>query len=132
MFESLVANHTLKETLAVMINSQRLSHALLLQGEAGTGKRTLAKLIAQAVLCQGEGSRPCGICSACYKVLKGIHPDVITVGEEAVRPASFHIDAIRQLRQQVFVAPNEGCKKIYIRQNAQNMTLQAQNALMKI
>ena len=132
MFESLVANHTLKETLAVMINSQRLSHALLLQGEAGTGKRTLAKLIAQAVLCQGEGPRPCGKCSACYKVLKGIHPDVITVGEEAVRPASFHIDAIRQLRQQVFVAPNEGCKKIYILLNAQNMTLQAQNALLKI
>lgn len=132
MFESLVANHMLKETLAGMINSQRLSHSLLLQGEAGTGKRTLAGLIAQAVLCQGTGERPCGICSACYKVQKGIHPDVITVGAEALRPQSFHIGVVRELRSQAFVAPNEGCKKIYILQNAQNMTVQAQNALLKI
>lgn len=132
MFESLVANHMLKETLAGMINSQRLSHSLLLQGEAGTGKRTLAGLIAQAVLCQGTEERPCGICSACYKVQKGIHPDVITVGAEALRPQSFHIGVVRELRSQAFVAPNEGCKKIYILQNAQNMTVQAQNALLKI
>lgn len=132
MFESLVANHTVKETLAVMINSQRLSHSVLIQGESGTGKRTLARLIAQAVLCQGKGERPCGVCSACYKISKGIHPDVITVGADALRPQSFHIGAVRELRQQVFVAPNESNRKIYILQNCQNMTVQSQNAMLKI
>ena len=132
MFEALVANHMLKETLAGMINRQRLSHSILLQGEAGTGKRTLAGMIAQAVMCEGEGKRPCGTCSACYKVQKGIHPDVITVGADSLRPQSFHIGAVREMRTQVFVAPNEGKRKIYILHNAQNMTVQAQNALLKI
>ncbi len=132
MFESLAANRTLKDTLAVMINGQRLSHAILLQGEPGTGKRTLARLIAQAVLCQGKEPRPCGVCTSCYKAEKGIHPDIIELGAEAVKPMSFHIDAIRELRQGAFIAPNESEIKIYILHNAQNMTIQAQNALLKV
>ena len=134
MFECLAANRTLKDMLAVMINGQRLSHAILLQGEAGTGKRTLARLTAQAVLCRGNpgGERPCGVCSSCRKAEKGIHPDIIEMGAEALRPQSFHIDTVRQLRQEAFIAPNESSSKLYILHNVQNMTAQAQNALLKI
>lgn len=132
MFEGLAANRTLKDTLAVMINSQRLSHAILLQGEPGTGKRTMARLIAQAVLCRSEDIRPCGVCPSCRKTEKSIHPDVISLGEACVKPLSFHIDAIRELRQGAFIAPNESDMKIYILHNAQNMTVQAQNALLKV
>ena len=133
MFECLAANRTLKDTLAVMINGQRLSHAILLQGEAGTGKKTLARQIAQAVLCKGDrGQRPCGLCPSCHKAEKGIHPDIIEMGQEALRPMSFHIEEIRQLRQEAFIAPNESDRKIYILHNAQSMTAQAQNALLKI
>ncbi len=132
MFESFAANRTLKDTLAVMINSRRLSHAILLQGEPGTGKRTLARLIAQAVLCRSPEAWPCGVCSSCHKAEKGIHPDIIEIGTEAVRPLSFHIESIRDLRQGAFIAPNESESKIYILQNAQNMTRQAQNALLKV
>lgn len=132
MFESFAANRTLKDTLAVMINSRRLSHAILLQGDPGTGKRTLARLIAQAVLCRSQQARPCGVCSSCHKAEKGIHPDIIEAGAEAVRPLSFHIETIRDLRQEAFIAPNESESKIYILHNAQNMTRQAQNALLKV
>ena len=132
MFESFAANRTLKETLAVMINSRRLSHAILLQGEAGTGKRTLGRMIAEAVLCRSERNRPCGECPSCRKAEKGIHPDIIEIGAEAVRPMSFHIETIRDLRQEAFIAPNESEAKIYILHNAQNMTQQAQNALLKV
>jgi len=132
LFEGFAANRTLKETLAVMINSRRLSHAILLQGEAGTGKRTLGREIAEAVLCRSEGNRPCGECPSCRKAEKGIHPDMIEIGTESVRPQSFHIETIRELRQEAFIAPNESEAKIYILHNAQNMTRQAQNALLKV
>lgn len=87
--------------------------------------------LAAAILCEGEGEKPCGDCGPCHKVLSGNHPDVMVVGEEG-GSRSFHIDAIRQVRLSAYVKPNEGKAKVYILCDAQNMTVQAQNALLKI
>ena len=119
-------------TLAEMVRQGRLPHALCLEGEEGTGKKTLARICAAAALCQGpRESRPCGVCPACGKVERGTHPDVMVLsGGKGSR--SFHIDAIRALRQEAYLSPNEGRAKVFILADAHTMTVQAQNALLKL
>lgn len=119
------------KTLAALTAGGRFPHTVLLEGQEGCGKQTLALRLAAAILCEGEGERPCGECGPCHKVLSGNHPDVIVVGEEG-GARSFHIDAIREVRLSAYIKPNEGRAKVYILLGAQNMTVQAQNALLKI
>ncbi len=130
MFENFYGNQKVKETLVTLIDDGRLSHGILLEGERGLGKKTLAKEIAKAVLCTGE-SKPCGVCRACKKIEAGVHPDFLYFsGGEGAR--SFHIDTIREIREAAYVMPNEGAAKVFLLSDVQNMTIQAQNALLKI
>ena len=108
----------------------RFPHAALLEGPKGCGKKTFARLMAAALLCQGE-EPPCGVCGPCRKIRGNIHPDVLLYGEEG-GARSFHIDVIRELKLSAYVAPNESPYKVYILCDVQNMTIQAQNALLKI
>ena len=77
-FESLLGNERLKENLSVSLSRGRVSHFYLVSGPAGSGKRTLAKLLAAALQCQNE-NKPCMTCPACRKALNDTHPDCITV-----------------------------------------------------
>mgnify|MGYP001223805512 CR=1 FL=1 len=130
-FPGFVGNERIKRQLSAMADAGRLPHAVLLQGANGCGKRTLAKLIAEAILCACEGEKPCGMCEACRKIENGSHPDVfIASGGEGAR--SFHVESIRFIRSDVNIVPNEGKRKVYILANASSMTEQAQNALLKI
>lgn len=118
--------------LGELFRQGRLPHALCLEGEDGTGKKTLARLCAGAALCTApQGERPCGRCLACDKVERGIHPDVLVLtGGKGSR--SFHVDSIRRLRQEAYLAPNEGRVKVFLLLDAHTMTVQAQNALLKV
>lgn len=123
-------NKRAQETLAAFVNGGRFPHALLLEGPEGSGRRTFAREIAAALFCRGE-HKPCGSCNQCRKVLEQNHPDVEYYGGDGSR-RSFHIDAIRQLRQNAWLLPGEAPCRVCVLCGAENMTDQAQNALLKI
>lgn len=132
-FPGIKGNDALRARLARdIISGSGLAHAYVIEGRPGGGRRTMAKNIAAALCCERAGSGlplPCGECPACRKIFAGISPDVITVTREDGK-ASIGIDTIRDLRTDVHVMPNELDSKIYIIEDADTMTAQAQNALL--
>jgi len=120
-----------KQALSDAVDFGRLSHAIILEGESPQVRLSLARLIAKAAVCTGEGERPCGKCPGCFKSDSGSHPDITEiVGGEAAR--SLHIDRIREIRRDAYVLPNEASHKVFILTNAQSLTAEAQNSLLKI
>lgn len=119
----------LEEKLSASLREGLLSHAVLIEGEKGTGRKELAIWLAKAVLCKNENS-PCKNCSVCRKIENGNHPDVeIFGGNGGAR--SFHIDEVRAIKESLWLAPNESEQKIYILLDIENMGVEAQNALLK-
>lgn len=126
----IVQNNKNKRTLAAWINGGRFPHAVLIDGSAGSGKKTFAKLMAGALVCSGE-TKPCGKCPHCVKAEKDIHPDIMVYqGDGGAR--SFHVDQVRDLREQAYISPNEADRKVFLLFDVENMSVQAQNALLKI
>lgn len=124
-------NQPLLNTFSELAREGRLPHALLLEGEAGSGKKTCAVLLAQMLLCTGETRQPpCGTCGPCVKLEKGIHPDWRYFAP-APDKKEFTVDLVRQIREEAYISPNEGRYKIYVLGSAQEMNAQAQNALLK-
>lgn len=119
----------LKRTLSASLREGVLSHAVLIEGEKGTGRKELAMWLAKAILCKSENP-PCDACSVCRKIKSGNHPDVEIFGESG-GARSFHIESIREIKNTLWLAPNESEQKIYILLNIENMTAEAQNALLK-
>ena len=128
-FETLLGNDRLKENLTVSLSKGRVSHFYLISGPAGSGKRTLAKLLAAAILCQGR-DKPCGVCGPCRKTLKNEHPDFITIDDPEKKTVP--VDLIRKARADIYIQPNESDYKIYLFPRAQDMGLPGQNALLKV
>lgn len=128
-FESLLGNAQLKENLVSSLKKGRISHFYLISGPEGAGKRTLAKLLAAAILCRGSG-KPCFSCAPCRKVMEGNHPDFITVDDPEKKTVP--VELIRQARADMYVQPNESDHKIYLFPRAQDMGVPGQNALLKI
>lgn len=129
-FQELLGNDEVKAQLSSLVGGGRFPHALLIEGPAGCGKRTLARLIAKAAVCEAENA-PCGMCAACRKAASGDHPDIEELGGSG-GARSFHVDAIRDLRERAYVLPNEAPRRVMILAGADTMTTQAQNALLKI
>ena len=127
-FTGFLGNDAVKARLSGAFASRRVAHSYLLCGPDGSGKHTLARSMAAAMQCTGRGELPCGVCTACRKVLSGQHPDVITVNDPEHKLIA--VDVIRRMRADMFVRPNEGARKIYILD--QDMGEPSQNALLKI
>lgn len=128
-FEALLGNEQLKTNLISARRKGKLSHFYLISGPAGSGRHTLADLIAAAMLCS-EPEGPCGVCRACRKLAAKNHPDYITIDDPEKKTVP--VDLIRQARSDLFIQPNEGSKKIYLFPRAQDMGLPGQNALLKV
>jgi DNA polymerase-3 subunit delta' len=138
-------------TLRGSIRRDLLNHAYLVTGAAGVGKRTLAIAFAMTLNCEaepGEGlpvpDLPCGLCSACSKILRGDHPDVSDINlrtqaeltDEAAKgkgaqAKELKIDSIRELQRTVGLSPHSGRWKVYIIGDAGKMNEEAANCLLK-
>lgn len=108
----------------------RMAHATLLSGESGIGKKTLARLLAQGLLCRGEGTRPCGQCRDCKRFLARTHPDAL-FPVPAPKEKNIKIDALRQVIDALSRHSLEGGNRVILIENAERMTPQAQNCLLK-
>lgn len=128
-FDTLLGNEQLKTNLISARRKGKLSHFYLISGPAGSGRHTLADLVAKALLCE-EPDGPCGHCRACRKVESHTHPDYILADDPSSRTVK--VSFVRDIRSDMFIRPNEGVKKIYLFPRAQDMGLEAQNALLKV
>ena len=131
-FPALAGNGRLKQQLSQREEGRGLSHAYLIAGPKGSGRHTLAKELAAAMVCTAPaGQRPCHKCPPCKKVLAGVHPDVnfISGGGEG-KPIA--VDQVRALRADAYVRPNEGQRKVYVLEGADQMNASAQNAMLKL
>ncbi len=129
MMEALLGNEHIKQNLRASLGKGHISHFYLISGPEGSGKHTLAKLLAAAILCTGE-PKPCLGCTPCRKVMEGVHPDFITVDDPEKKTVP--VDLIRQARADMYIQPNESDHKIYLFPRAQDMGIPGQNALLKV
>lgn len=110
------------------IANERIAHAYLFVGSKGVGKGKLAIQFAKALLCQQGQANPCGACHHCQRVDSGNHPDLHLV---ALDGASIKIDQIRQLQKALSFRASESARNVYIIEQADKMTVQAANSLLK-
>ncbi len=131
-FTDMVGNTTLRQSFGEEIAAHRLSHAYILDGKNGSGRHTVALRIAAALSCErredAASPLPCMQCAACRKILSGKSPDVIYINRGD--KATLGIESIRNLKSDVYIAPNDGDTKVYIIEDAHLLTVQAQNALL--
>jgi DNA polymerase-3 subunit delta' len=129
-FGEILGHDQIKEHFRRAIETEKVSHAYILSGESGMGKKTLAKVFSLTLLCESGKSDPCMNCHSCRQVLSNNHPDLIYVTHE--KPSSIGVDDIRkQINDTIWIRPYIGRYKIYIVDEAEKMTVQAQNALLK-
>lgn len=126
----LVGNLKIKSALLNAIKEKRLPHAILIEGESGTGKHTLASFIALAAVCSDENS-PCEKCNNCRLAKSQNHPDISVIslldGKKNIA-----VSQIRDLKAETFVKPHTASRKVFIIDHADTMNPQSQNALLKV
>lgn len=121
----------IQKNLSLAFAGGRFPHAVLLEGGPGSGTDRLAAVLARAAVCLSEGEKPCGVCAGCVKSAAGSHPDIFTLnGDE--NPRAFPVDAVRQIRADAYVRPNEAPRRVFVLLGMQNMSEISQNALLKI
>lgn len=127
MFENIIGNNENKKILSKSILTNSVSHSYIFSGISGIGKFLFAKEFAKAILCTGE-QKPCNKCKSCESIENGNNPDLIIIDEQT---NSIKTEQIKELTSDVLEKPIKGSKKIYIINNSENMTKEAQNALLK-
>jgi DNA polymerase-3 subunit delta' len=145
-FQDIKAQDKPIQILKGYIKHSRLTGSYLFTGEEGVGKKLVAKTLAKALNCEGQTLDSCDSCVPCLKIEKGQHPDIHII-EGSVSPGvnlepgqrtaaqdsdSIKIEYIRQLQKDINLKPYEGKKKVFIIDNAHNLTAEAANALLKI
>ena len=134
-FAEIVDQQQMKEHLQNALRTGKVSHAYIISGEKGSGKKFIAGIFSKTLQCENRQEKegqiePCDECHACIQANHADHPDIITVTHE--KTGSVGVDDIRtQIRDSVLIKPYTGQYKIYIIPDGEKMTPAAQNALLK-
>ncbi len=131
-FKDVVGHKNIIKYIESAVSADAVSHAYILNGERGSGKRMLANLFAMSLQCQNreENGEACGKCQSCKQAVNGNQPDIIRVTHE--KPNTISVDDIReQVNNDIVIKPYSSRYKIYIIPDADLMSVQAQNALLK-
>ena len=129
-FADVIGHDDVIRSLKAALKEERVSHAYLLCGEKGSGKKLIAGIFAMALECEEHSDDACLICPYCHKAQNMNHPDIIRVTHD--KPGTISVDEIRtQVVETAELKPFESRYKVYIISDADKMTPQAQNALLK-
>ena len=129
-FHDIIGHEEIIRHLKNAIETGKVSHSYILTGEHGSGKKLLAGTFAMTLQCEKGGTEPCQECDSCKKAIGKNHPDIIYVTHE--KPNTISVEEVRtQIVDDVAIKPYYGKYKIYILPEAEKMTPQAQNAILK-
>ncbi|MCM1175705.1 MAG: DNA polymerase III subunit delta [Blautia sp.] len=129
-FTDIIGQEQIKEHLQNAIAMNKVSHAYIINGERSSGKEFVAKVFAAALQCEKGGTEPCGECHSCIQAKSGNQPDIIFVSHD--KPNSIGVEDIRtQINNDIGIKPYSSPRKVYIMNEGEKMTVQAQNALLK-
>ncbi len=129
-FSDIIGQEQIKEHLQNAIATNKVSHAYIINGERCAGKEFIAHVFAMALQCERQEEEPCQECHSCKQALSGNQPDIIKVMHE--KPNTIGVEDIRtQINGTIAIKPYSSPRKIYIMNEGEKMTVQAQNALLK-
>lgn len=126
----LICNEQLESTINNFVSLDRFPHAIIIEGESGTGRHTLANFLAKSAVCSSP-KKPCGICNNCHLSDVGSHPDITVVTLEG-KHKNISVDQIRELRNQAYIKAHLANKRVFIIDPADTMNAQSQNAILKV
>ena len=134
-FTSLFGNETIKQRLGISIENGTLPHALLISGQSGSGKHTLTTEIARALNCENRDNKmlplPCGSCNNCRRIRENNFVDLKYLSRSGDK-ATIGVAEVRLFREDMFLSSTESDYKIYVIDEGDCLTPEAQNALLKV
>ncbi len=129
-FQHIIGNNKIKESLSIAISNQNILHSYMFVGQEGIGKLLLAKEFAKAILCYNSSSgEACDQCKSCISFQDNNHPDFFVIDSQDGK--SIKIEQIRYLQEKIAEKPITSNRKVYIINNSDFMTKEAQNCLLK-
>ncbi len=132
LYDKILGHEEIIERLKTMAGSGKVSQAYIFCGADGSGKNLLATAYAQTLLCEHDIAEGCGVCRFCKQVESGNNPDLTWVQRADGSNGSIGVDVVReQLVEDIMIKPYNGRRKVYIIDNSENLTVEAQNALLK-
>ena len=126
-FEKIIGNNKIKNELIKAFSTNSIAHSYIFSGQYGIGKKQIAIEFAKMILCLNKDNAPCGECKSCLELENDNNPDFNIIKPDG----KIKIDQIRQMLEKVYEKPIISDKKVYIIDDAETMTVEAQNCLLK-